>query len=104
MNPNVTWDAGQLSSPSLAIQSEDSSNAAMLLPKSAAPSVAIATYVSGERPANRNGIELHLRFRTMVISELLEEMRTKDGPYGGTDWRIGSHQGLLLLVAGERWA
>jgi len=44
MNPNVTWDAGQLSRPSLASQSEDSSNAAMLLPKSAAPSIANVPY------------------------------------------------------------
>ena len=51
MNPNVTWDAGQLSRPSLASQSEDSRNATMLLPKSAAPSIASVPYVPGERPA-----------------------------------------------------
>jgi len=50
VNPNVTWDAGQLGRPSPASQSGDSSNAAMLLPKSAAPSIASAPYVPGERP------------------------------------------------------
>jgi len=51
MNPNVTWDAGQLSRPSRASLSEGSSNAAMLLPKSPSPSVESAPYDSGKRPS-----------------------------------------------------